>query len=415
MNTMTKTTQSMLAEVRKLAPDIVSRVAEIDALCQLPSDLVEALRAIGIFRMLVPQSRGGLELDLPSALEIIRVLAKIDASVGWNAMIANGGAIFATLLPAEIYDRFYKNGPDTIIAGSIQPAGTAEKVGSHWRVKGRWPFASGCRHAEWMLGFCVMTEGGKPMLNENGAPIVRGCCLPAHEWEIEDTWHVAGLKGTGSHHIAIREALVPEANFFDFETGVPCVPGPLYKAVREFLPLLHASFHVGSAEGALEDLLELACTGHQQQRAARPMRDSETFQYELGRVSADLRAAQALLQVQVASHWRHSLMGTLRDDALLVEGTQTAIWIATTCVRVADACFVLAGGSAVYDSSPLQRRLRDLHVAAQHAAVHQRHYVAAGTAALTRVHPQFEHQHTNGASPRNVDLQFRTFGEQSWS
>ena len=76
MFVMTKTTQSMLAEVRKLAPDIMSRVAEIEALGQLPSDLVEALRAIGIFRMLVPRGHGGLELDLPSALEIIRALAK---------------------------------------------------------------------------------------------------------------------------------------------------------------------------------------------------------------------------------------------------------------------------------------------------------------------------------------------------
>jgi alkylation response protein AidB-like acyl-CoA dehydrogenase len=114
------------------------------------------------------------------------------------------------------------------------------------------------------------------------------------------------------------------------------------------------------------------------------MRESEIFQAELGRVAAEVRAARAVLQIQAASHWRHALAGTLKDEALFIEGTQTAIWIATTCVRAADACFALGGGSVVYDSSPLQRRLRDLHVAAQHAAVQQRHYVGAGKLRLSR-------------------------------
>src|SRR5262245_56574506 len=129
MYAMTKTTQNMMAEVRKLAPDIVSRAAEIEALRHIPSDLIEALKAIGLFRMFVPRSHGGLELDLPSALEIIRALARLDGSVGWNAMIGSGGGLFAPLLPRETYDRVYENGPDTILAGSVQPAGIAEKEG----------------------------------------------------------------------------------------------------------------------------------------------------------------------------------------------------------------------------------------------------------------------------------------------
>ena len=137
-----------------------------------------------------------------------------------------------------------------------------------------------------------------------------------------------------------------------------CVPGPLYKAVPQLLPLLHGATDVGIAEGALDDLLELANTGRQQFQAAAPMRESETFQFQLGRVAAELRAARAFHQVQVASHWRHALAGTLKDEGLLAQGTQTGIWVATTCVRVVDACFTLAGGSAVYESSPLQRRMR---------------------------------------------------------
>jgi alkylation response protein AidB-like acyl-CoA dehydrogenase len=113
------------------------------------------------------------------------------------------------------------------------------------------------------------------------------------------------------------------------------------------------------------------------------MRESETFQYELGRVAADVGAARAYHETQTASHWRHAQAGTLTGESLLMQGMQVGAWVATTCVRVADACFTLAGGSAVYDSSPLQRRLRDLHTAAQHAMVHQRHYASVGKQLLS--------------------------------
>jgi indole-3-acetate monooxygenase len=171
---------------------------------------------------------------------------------------------------------------------------------------------------------------------------------------------------------------VPEVNLFDLEGGTPCVPGPLYPAVRQLLPLFHAAFSVGMAEGTLDELVALARTGRQQYQAATPMLDSEAFQLELGRICADVRAAQALLQAQVASHWNHALAETLNDEALLIEGMQASVWIASICVRVADACFALAGSSAVYETSPLQRRLRDLHVAGQHATAQQRQYIAGG-------------------------------------
>ena len=263
-----------------------------------------------------------------------------------------------------------------ILAGTTSPGGTAEAAEGGWRVNGRWPFASGCLHADWMAGLCFVADGGED-------PLVRGFFMPARDWRIEDTWHVAGLKGTGSHHIALRDKVVPPSHFFDLAAGVPCLTGPLYQAVLEIQPLLHGAVTVGIAQGALDDLVVLAGTGRQQLRAAAPMRELETFQGELGRVAADLRAAQALLRAQAESHWRHALAGTLKDEALRTEATQTAIWLATTSVRIADACFALGGGSALYESSPLQRRLRDLHAAAQHAVAHQRHYVGAGKLLLS--------------------------------
>jgi alkylation response protein AidB-like acyl-CoA dehydrogenase len=378
---MTNAIDCILAEVQALAPEITQRVSEMEAARRIPLDLVEKLRTIGMFRALAPRSHGGLELDLPAAIKIIEALCRIDGSVGWVSMIGIGSAIYAPLLPREIYERIYEDGPDVIFAGSAQPAGTAEATNGDWRVSGRWPFASGCQHAEWMFGLCVMSTDGKPLpgpSGEDGPPMVRGFVLPARDWQIEDTWRVAGLKGTGSHHISLKDKLIPAGNFFDLATGQSCITGPLYDAVPQFIPLLHCPVATGIAEGALAELVELANTGRQQQRTTVPMRDSDLFQNEVGRIEADLRAARAFMQVQTESHWRHALAGTLKDEALQAQGAQAAAWITATCVRIVDDCFKLGGGAALYEASPLQRRLRDIHAVAQHATVHQRIYASAG-------------------------------------
>jgi alkylation response protein AidB-like acyl-CoA dehydrogenase len=327
---------------------VTSRAAEIEAGRRIPPDLVKALRSMGVFRMFVPQTHGGLELDLPIALEVIEALGRLDGSVGWTAMIGAGSAIFVPYLPRETYDQVYPNGPDMIIAASAQPDGMAEAVPGGWQINGRWPFVSGCQHADWILGVCVVTEGGKPLLGpggKDGAPMLRGFMLPAREWQIEDNWYVAELKGTGSHHVALTDTLVPAANSFDPISGGRCQPGPLYQAVLQLIPLLHCAFAVGIAEGALDALVEFANTGRQQQRAAVPMRASEIFQYELGRIEAELRAARAFCQVQAGNHWHHALAGTLNNEALLAQGTQTAIWI--TAPAFVSSMHALLPGAAV--------------------------------------------------------------------
>jgi alkylation response protein AidB-like acyl-CoA dehydrogenase len=226
-----------------------------------------------------------------------------------------------------------------------------------------------------------MKKAGKPLpgpAGEKGPPMVGCFVLPAREWQIEDSWYVAGLKGSGSHHISIENKFVPAENFFDIAQGESSLPGPLYQAPLSLLPLLLSAVAVGIAEGALDELVAQANTGWQQQRATAPARESELFQFEIGRTEADIRAAHAFLQHQAESHWRHALGGTLKNEALSVQALQASAWVGATCVRAADACFALGGGTAIYASSSLQRRMRDLHVAAQHAALQQRNFATAG-------------------------------------
>jgi alkylation response protein AidB-like acyl-CoA dehydrogenase len=368
----------LLADIEDLAPQIQSRSAEMEASGRIPVDLIESLRAIGVFRMFVPRSHDGLELDFRDGIKIVQALARIDGSVGWIAAFSNGGSLLATFSPREVYDRIYKNGPDVLFAGTFKPGGTAEAMGDSWRLNGRFDFFSGCQHADWMVVTFVMRKDGVPLLQPNGQPLVRSCLVHARDCQIEETWHVAGLKATGSHDVVVTDLVVPDAEFFDTFDPEVHKPGPLYQEPLPLLLLLIPAILVGIATGAVDDVVRVANTGRQQFRAAMPMRDSELFQAELGRIEADLNAARACLQVQVASHWNHALNGTLKREPFLTQTLRTSAWLGTTCVRVATDCFALGGSQAVYERSAPQLRLRDLLVGSQHFAAQKRQYVTSG-------------------------------------
>src|SRR5262245_29426992 len=249
---MTQTSTRLLADIRQLAPQLAARAGEFEAARRIPPDIVDLLRSIGLFRMFVPRSHDGLELDVPSGLEVIAALARIDGSLGWTAATAAVPPLAAPLLPRATYDAIYSNGPDVHFSASAQPAGTAERTVGGWRVTGRWPFLSGCDFADWIFCVCTMTENGKRLPGPAGAdgpPMIRGFALPAKDWMIEDTWYVAGLGATGSHHGVLKDVFVPDDYVVDIIDGVPCQKGAQYQAVFQILPVMHAAVHVGIAEG----------------------------------------------------------------------------------------------------------------------------------------------------------------------
>ena len=361
-STQNEVCDRLLENVRSLAPTMAARAGEAETAAAIPADILRMLKSAGIFRMTAPKTYGGMELEYPMVARVLKAIAKIDGSIGWVCALANGGALFLPLLAREIYQKIYCNGPDLFCAGSSQPGGTAEQEADGWRVNGRWPFASGCRDADWIAGVCLLTRHGKPLQGSaDGVPAARLVCLPAHCWQIEDTWRASGLRATGSHHIVLRDVFVSSENLVDLASTRPCERGPLYGAPGHFVALAHGPVTLGLAEDPGFRNLPIRtwpCT-------------------------AEFRAAEALSDAQAANYWRHALAGTLNTEALLVEGIQAAIWVTEACVRVVQRCFALAGGSAVYESSPLQRRLRDIEVAAQHAAVQQRHYAKAGKLLLS--------------------------------
>jgi indole-3-acetate monooxygenase len=367
--------EKLLADARDLARGLATRTQGIEQERRVPWDIIDSLRACGLFKMLVPYSHGGLGLSVPDILPAITALSAADGSVGWIAMVAASSQMFCSRLPRAIYGGLFANGAEPLVIGVGTPAGQAEKVAGGYRVTGRWPFASGCQDAQWIIGHCVVFDDGKPVF-AGDAPVTRFIILPADRWRIEETWHASGLAGTGSHHVALDHVEVSESRTCDLLNDPSCVPGPFEATVLPFLPIVHAAVAVGIASGALADLAAIANGGRRQLLATSDQRDSLVFQHELGRAGAGLSAAKSMLEVQSAALWHRALKGSLDDKADFVEALQASAWIHATCSGFVDRCYELAG-SAVLTSS-LERRMRDIHLAGQHMFAGERYYALAG-------------------------------------
>ena len=361
----------VLDAVRELAPSIAGRAREIEDARRLPRDLLDDLSAAGCFRMLRPTSHGGLGFDLASGMQVFEELGRADASVGWTVAIGSASWCDLVDLPRSTFDAILGADPDAVVAGAVNPTGLAVPVDGGYRVRGRWAFASGCEHADWLFANCI--EGDAAGAAEgpagDGPPPMRLAVLTPAEVEIEDTWSVSGLRGTGSHHFRVDDVVVPAERTYPVLTGEPCIDAPM---ARIPLPspytLFLASEAVGIAQGALDDILALATT-KVPLFAGTALAANPHFQHQLATADTRLRAARALVYRDAADTWRTATAGEELTPEARARIRADGVWAASTAAQVVDAAYTAGGGSALYDTSPLQRRLRDIHALTQHFLV----------------------------------------------
>jgi indole-3-acetate monooxygenase len=358
-----------LAAVVALAPVLGARGDEIEGGRRVPPDLVEELTAAGCFRMLVPRSHGGAELDLPAEMRVIEQLARADGSVGWTVMIGCSAPVLLGKLPRQAFDAVYPESPDVILAGTVNPTGVATPVDGGFAVTGQWSFASGCQHAHWFIAHCVVDDGRQPP--------IRMMVLPAVDVEIKDTWSVSGLCGTGSHDFVVNDTFVPaERSFVLWDQ--PCLDVPLLRIPELSLSTLSiGAVAVGVAHGALSEVTDLA-TGKVPMFSSGTLASNPLFQNQVGEADARLRAARALLYADAQTAWEAAVAGAPFTPDRRARIRATATWVTRTAASVVDMAYTAGGGSSLYSSSPLQRRLRDIHALTQHFGVKLDTFTTAG-------------------------------------
>ena len=332
---------------------------QIDDDRRLPEELVALLGESGLLRAGAPMEVRGLELPPAVALRCAEALARGNASAGWCVSIAITSSLLVAYLPASSRDALFGDGRG-VAAGVWAPRGTARTVDGGVVVSGRWAFCSGITHADMMFAGCLVDQQRVPSV----------VALGKEDLTVLDTWHTLGLRGTGSHDTVADEVFVPADRVLSLFDG-PIVDRPLYRfPVFGFFALSIAAAALGNARGAIEDLVELA-GAKKGLGSTRTLAERPATQAAVATAEAALGAARALYYQAIEDAWQASQDG----EAVSVEARNRLRLAATHATRtsadVVRDMYDLAGGTAIYDSSPLQRRFRDAYTATAHFQVNE--------------------------------------------
>jgi alkylation response protein AidB-like acyl-CoA dehydrogenase len=341
------TTRTMAEGVRALHREIRAAAADGDRRGAVPDAVVERLRELGVFRMVVPRRLGGLGLGPAELVRVSEELGYADGSTGWVAMIGAATGIALAYLDPEVAREMLAD-PRFLIAGVAAPIGTADPVDCGYRVTGRWPFASGCRHATWLVGGCRVT---------GDRPGVRMIIMSAADVRIHDgTWDTAGLRGTGSHDIEADGVFVPAARSFSLAG-----PPPLGFPAFAMLALGIGAVALGIARAAIDEFTGVA--------TAKRIAASGHTVSSRGWARAALARAEGLRASGLA-YLLSAVDAADAADAVSVARTRLAVATATAnAAKAVDLMYEGARGASIYTRSPLQRHLRDVHATTQHAMV----------------------------------------------
>ncbi|MEZ5735507.1 MAG: flavin-dependent monooxygenase [Novosphingobium sp.] len=333
------------------------RREEIEALGQLPSDIVLSLKELGIYRSLVPKTLGGNEISPSEFLRLIERISAADGAVGWVSSFA-GAVVYLAGLPQHRFEEFYVGGPDVAFAAGLYPVQPVRRKGDKLILNGRWKFASGCTGADWLgVGITVGED------NRSGKP--RVIIFPRERAELIDDWNVVGLAGTGSFDLVLENVEVEEDWSF-VRGGKTTRKEPIYGfPIIAFSALNHAIVSIGVAMDALAEAKSFC-----RQNPNTP---------QLARATARLSSARAFVFHQTDRVWemvRRSMPVPSQEQVLLRLAGSFASEAATAACRT--ALYSVDQGDAPMAYRNIARHLRDALVVGQHAFLSPATYEQAG-------------------------------------
>jgi alkylation response protein AidB-like acyl-CoA dehydrogenase len=374
--------EDVVAAAAALAPQIRAARDEMESARRLPASLVHALDQKGLFQLSLPRSMGGPETDPLTSFRAIEALSKADGAVGWCAMISSAQSHFAGWLRADVGRAMFGQPPDFRGSGSFRPLGEANPVDGGYRVRGRWDYASGIDHANWVTFNCKVVDDRGPRLSPAGAPESRMMLAPVAAAKILDTWDVVGMRGTGSNDFVLDNVFVPEEHTFPLY-GPPEESGPLYNPRMSLVATwaITAGNSLGMARGAMDSFVELASTSGTT-ISKTLLRDRPTVQATVAEAEAIISAARAYLLDAVGTAWQATCDGVEDPVQELAQARLAITHAMRESVRAVDLLFHAAGTNAIHRKHPLERFFRDVHVAAQHGAGLLSNFESGGQALL---------------------------------
>ncbi|MYQ79656.1 MULTISPECIES: acyl-CoA dehydrogenase family protein [unclassified Streptomyces] len=372
MTTTAPTSRTALkANATELLPLLRENAARTEADRRVAEENIEALADAGLFRLTVPRRFGGHEADFRTFLDVTSELARGCGSTAWVATLVNVCNWMVGLYPERVQQEVFGENPDARVCGVLAPSATCRAVDGGLVVSGRWGFASGSLHAQWAsLGIPVVDASGQQ--TDQGAALI-----PMDELTVEDTWYVAGMRGTGSNTLVADEVFVPEHRILSVTRGVrgayptEHTEEALYRsALVPVLALVLAGPQVGLAQAGM-DVVRASL--------AKGKGISYTFYERASEApSTQIQLAEAAQLIDTA---RLHLMRAAEDiDSWAARGeympfeTRARVrmdtgYVARRSREALDLLLSIQGAGSFAEASPLQRIWRDQETGSRHAVI----------------------------------------------
>jgi indole-3-acetate monooxygenase len=298
-------------------------------------------------------------------LSVLEILAGAEASVSW--LIWNNAlpCLWSRFLDDVGRERVFGDSRQ-LFAGSTRPTGQAVTTGGGFRLSGRWSLVSGCELADYVHLMSLVHEDGVPRMRAPGQPDLRVCFVPKGCYDILDTWHVGGLRGSGSHDVVVDDVFVPVEDSF---SPAPPVAGHSPLAQLPIIPVMTAGLgaqFLGMARAAMAVTTEIlrhkvsVDTGTSVRERPSVLVDIASYSAAVAAAGTHLHASMAAVWDRVSNH-----PPTAEDRAGLYSASLHAAAVARAGVMAMHAA---AGTTALYVDCPLERGVRDLLTMEQHIA-----------------------------------------------
>ena len=353
----------LVARARALTALLASHAAEAERIRKPVDAVIRALEEAEIFKLMVPRCYGGLELDLDTFFDVGVALGEGDASMAWVANFYIEHNWILCQFPAPFQQEFFARRSYVLAPAMLAPSGVAVRDGAGYRLRGRWQWATGIMHGEWVIpGALEQTPDGKPD--------PRWFALPVSQVRVEDTWYVDGMVGTGSNDVVIDDVYVPaEQSVSMIDMGSGQAPGsrlhdgPLYRTpMLPVLTLAAAMPALGQAKTAVrwfrEHLAQRVLLGTGTKQAEKP-----AAQIRLARVEVEVREAELLMRHAVEDVCTRRNTATVEDRARWAAQLAVAV---ERCKRVIQTVGEASGAHSHFLNNPVQRALRDVNTLACH-------------------------------------------------
>lgn len=357
MNEIVTVAESLIPLIRELR-----HTTEQDR--RLAAPIVHALRESALCRMLL--DTGASPPYTPEQwLRVLETLAGAEASVAWIVWNNTLPCFWARFLDDAGRARIFGDSR-RLFAGSTRPTGQAVPAAGGFRLSGRWALVSGCELADYVYLMGLVHENGVPRMRAPGQPDLRVLFVPKGRYDILDTWHVGGLRGSGSHDVVVDDVFVPAE---DSLAPAPPVASHSPLAQLPIIAVMGAGFGaqlLGMARAAIAVTLEILRTKVSVDPGAS-IRERPSVLADLAAHSAAVAAAWSHLYTSMAAMWEkaRNTLPTAEDRAALYGASLHAAAIGRAGVVAMHAA---AGTPALYMDCPLERSVRDLHTMTQHIA-----------------------------------------------